>query len=306
MKRLLLFLVFLCAAPAFADKQAAIDLVEWTFERPLTVLEIQGLSQQEGWETYSEIAQGMRPSPERRASLRRQLKEDKQPFATLAIRFDELAHKELAKGLELQSSEAFAEWLLFGMAVIAGEEPQVLPGPHFRQAVQATLAGLWPSLPVQPRELLTGFPAYWARIRKEWPKMDFAAKNRVVIAWQNNLANTLEPKDRLRLASACLQDLQDTLKNNPTPKQLDIACDRLEFAARRLRQADTKATAMADDLSLFARQARQKQADEAHAQALLAKMDLPPWRPISWAEPSMFPGYYGGWGWGWGSYPYRW
>ncbi len=308
-----LFVLLLLIAPgAWAAPQAptvasALDLVEWMFERPLTVIEMQVLSEQKGWEKWSEQAQGLeRPGPDRRAALLRQFRADPEPFARTACEFDKLARKEIASGLQLQSSEAFAEWLLFGMAVIAGEQPNVLPGPNFRRAVQGTLAGLWPTLPVQPKEFLVGFPAYWAKMRKEWPKMDFAAKNRVVISWQNNLANTFTAPDRLRLASACLLDLQETMRSKPSPQALDVACDRLEFAARRLRQADTKATPMADDLALFAKQARQKQADEAHAQALLDKMDLPPWRPIVWAEPGMFPGYYGGWGAGWGAYPYRW
>jgi len=272
MKRLLLFLC-LCLAPAWAEQASmnkAIDLVEWMFQRPLTVIEIKVLSDQKGWEPWAERAQRLsNPPADLRATLLRQFQSDPSPFATTATKMEKDGRQEIAPGLSVVCSEAFAEWLLFGMAVIDGEETQVLPGPAFQSAVQATLAHVWPKLPVGSKEFLTGFPAYWGKMRKEWPKMEFAAKNRVIIAWQNNLANTLDKNDRIRLAKACLEDLQEAQREADSPQALDAACDRLEFAARRLRRGDTRAVELSGQLADYASKARKRQSDQAYADTLL-------------------------------------
>jgi len=318
-QRLGRFLLMLClclTAPLWGEtpqktQASPIDVVEWLFQRPLTCVEIQILSDQKGSESWAELSQRLdHPSEEDRVSTLRRFQSDTQPFATTACQLDKTARKEIAPGLQFQNSEAFAEWLLFSIALVDGEDAtQVLPGPHFRTAVQATLSHLWPELSDHYREVLTGFSNYWANIRKDWPTMTRAARNAAMIAWQNNLANALQNDDRIRLASACLEDLQETLRNNPTPQSLEIACDRLEFAARRLRRPDMQATALADELSQYASLARKKQASEVESARLLQKMDIPKvWYSNIWTDSLDFPGYWaGGWGWGWGSgYPYRW
>ena len=313
----ILYLVVLGGAPVWAEtasqaKTPPIDIVEWLFQRPLTCVEIEILSEQKGWESWAEVSQSLdHPSEAQRASLLRRFQSDSQPFAKTACQLDKTARREISPGLQFQSCEAFAEWLLFGMALIDGEDTtQVLPGPYFRKAVQATLTGLWPDMSDHYREVLTGFPAYWANMRKDWSSMSRATKNATLIGWQNNLANAFQRNDYIRLASACLQDLQDTMSKNPTPQTLEIACDRLEFAARRLRRPDLQATSLADDLSKFAAQARKQQASEVESAALMQKMDIPKvWYSPIWTDALNFPGYYpgGGWRYGWGSgYPYRW
>jgi hypothetical protein len=313
---LLLIQLLLCGVPLWAqppteNKASPIDLVEWLFQRPLTCVEIQILCEQKGWESWAELSQSLdQPSESERATLLTKFKMDRQPFASLACKMDRMARREVSPGLQFQSTEAFAEWLLFGMAVLDGEDgTQVLPGPNFRSAVQATLSGLWPTLSDHYREVVTGFPVYWANLRKDWPGMTHAAKNAAVIGWQNNLANALHREDRIRLASACLMDLQETMRNKPTPQALEIACERLDFAARRLRRPDMQASDLADQLSAFAAQARRQEARELESAALLQKMDIPKvWYSPIWTDSLTFPGYWGGpsgWAWG-GGYPYRW
>lgn len=303
-----LALIFLCGFPAWADKSqdqpTAIDLVEWMFQRPLTCIEIAAISGQPGEEAWTKRSQKLvSPSASERVALLRMFQSDPEPFATRACQLDKLARQEIAPGLQLQSSEAFAEWLLFMMAVIDGEaNPQVLPGPHFRAAVQATLKSAWPSLPESAKTLLTGFPAYWANMRREWPKMKFTDKNGVVIAWQNHLANTLKDQDRTRLGSACLQDLQATLASDFTPEELQVARERVEFAARRLRAQDPALAAQLDQIAADARDVQARDQVNQHMDEILRKMDLPEWIPY-------YPGYlddnlfWGGWG---GGFPYRW
>ena len=305
------------AAPGWAQKPlpgqaSSIELVEWMFQRPLTCVEIQILSQQKGGESWGKIAQGLdHPTDEERTSLLSRFRSDSQPFATTACQLDKTARREISPGLQFQDSEAFAEWLLFGMAIVSGEDAtQVLPGPNFRKAVQATLSGLWPTLSDHYKEVLTGFPVYWANMRKQWNGMSLDRKNATVIGWQNNLANAFQKEDYIRLASACLQDLQEVMGKNPTPQALQIACDRLDFAARRLRQPDLQDSSLADELSQFAARARQQQASDAESAALLKKMNIPKvWYSPIWTDALNFPGYYpgGAWASGWGTgYPYRW
>ncbi len=306
-KRLFLCAVclFLCGAPAWAETQpSAIDLVQWMFQRPLTCIEIAALSGQKGEEAWTKRARALAaPSASERDAFLRMLQSDPEPFATRACQLDKLARQEIAPGLQLQSSEAFAEWLLFMMAVVDGEtDPQVLPGPHFRAAVQATLKSAWPSLPESARTLLIGFPAYWANMRTEWPKMAFTKKNGIVIAWQNHLANTLKDQDRVRLASACVQDLQEALTNAPTLEEVQVAQERVEFAARRLRSQDPALSAELTQIASEARDAQAREKVNQHMDEILRKMDLPEWIPY-------YPGYldqnlfWGGWG---GGFPYRW
>lgn len=305
-------LLLLCLPCLAQTKASPIDLVEWLFQRPLNCVEIEVLSQQQGSESWAQTAASLdHPDDSQRGSLLRQFKADTQPFATTACKLDTIAHREIAPGLQFQSSEAFAEWLLFGMAVVSGEDTtQVLPGPHFRDAVQATLVGQWPTLSPHYREVLLGFPSYWANMRKAWPTMSFENKNVTVIAWQNNLANVIQKPDIIRLASASLQDLQDTVASKPTPQQLEVACERLDFSARRLRRPDIQDPQLADQLSQFAAQARQQEAGQLESAALMQKLDIPKvWYSPIWTDDLNFPGYWneGPWGWGWGNgYPYLW
>ena len=309
----ILFLLLLACLPSWAAP-SPIDLVEWLFERPLNCVEIQLLSQQQGSENWTQIAATLdHPSDTQRASLLQRFKSDNQPFATTACKLDAIAHREMAPGLQFQSSVAFAEWLLFGMAVVDREDTtQVLPGPHFRDAVQATLVGQWPKLSPHYREVLVGFPGYWANMRKAWPSMSFENKNVTAIAWQNNLADVVQRDDVIRLASASLQDLQDTVRSHPTPQQLEIACQRLEFSARRLRRPDVQDPQLADQLSQFSAQVRQQEAGQLESAALMQKLDIPKvWYSPIWTDDLDFPGYWNdgpwGWGWGWGNgYPYLW
>lgn len=306
----------LCGVAAWAENPstrqevAPVDIVEWMFQRPLSAVEIQILNEQKGGERWAQLAKALdHPSEEQRLALLRRFKLENSPFASTACKLDRMARKEVAPGLQLQSTEAFAEWMLFGMAVLDGEDgTQVLPGPNFRTAVEDTLIGLWPTLSDHYREVLTGFPGYWANIRKDWPGMTRAAKEAALIGWRNNLANSLQKEDRIRLANSCLRDLQDTLASKPSPQALDLACDRLEFAARRMRSRDVGANQLADELSRYAAKARKQQAREDESTVLFQKMDVPRvWYSNIWIDSMVFPGYWGPWGGGWGNgYPYRW
>lgn len=308
---LILVSVLLFVLPGWCAPATQIDLVEWLFQRPLNCVEIQVLSGQDGWQKWATVAQDLdHPSPGERATLLAQFKADRQPFATTACQLDTIAHRTIAPGLEFQSSEAFAEWLLFGMAIAVGtDSTQVLPGQHFRDAVQATLAAEWPRLSQHYKDVLVGFPSYWANMRKQWPTMGFEDKNVAVIAWQNNLANVVGRDDVIRLANASLQDLQDTMRKNPTPQALQVACNRLQFSAQRLRRPDILDPQLADQLSDYVAQAREQQANEVESAALMKKLDIPKvWYSPIWTDSLDFPGYWGGgWGWGWGTgYPYFW
>lgn len=308
---LVLLSILLCCLPAWADPANQLDLVEWLFQRPLNCVEVQVLSGQDGWQKWAQVAQGLdHPTPGERSSLLQQFKADSGAFATTACNLDTMAHRQIAPGLEFQSSEAFAEWLLFGMAIAVGSDStQVLPGPNFRDAVQASLAAEWPKLSSHYKEVLIGFPSYWANMRKQWPTMGFEDKNVAVIAWQNNLANVIQRDDVIRLASASLQDLQDTLRKNPTPQTLQVACDRLFFAAQRLRRPDVQDPQLADEITDYVNKARQQEANEVESAQLMKKLDIPKvWYSPIWTDTLDFPGYWGGaWGWGWGTgYPYFW
>ena len=318
-RKLLLLLVslLLCGLSVWADapvqKQAsANDLVEWLFQRPLNCVEIQVLSGKTGSDNWTKIAQSLdHPTDAQRATLLQQFKADSLPYATMACQLDTIAHREIAPGLQFQSSEAFAEWLLFGMAVLdGGDITQVLPGPHFRDAVQATLVQQWPTLSDHYKEVLTGFPTYWANMRKAWPTLSFEAKNVDEVAWQNNLANVLQKEDIIRLASASLQDLQDTmLSNNPTSQEVELACQRVLFAAYRLRRPDIADPSLADQLTQYVAQARKQESGQIESAELLQKMDVPKVLYSNiWTDDFNFPGYWGGgWGYGWGAgYPYWW
>ncbi|MBN9415330.1 MAG: hypothetical protein J0I12_07805 [Candidatus Eremiobacteraeota bacterium] len=309
---LIVLSVLLCLLPAWSDPANQIDLVEWLFQRPLNCVEIQVLSDKDGWQNWAKVAQGLdHPTPTERATLLQQFRADTQPFATTACNLDQVAHRQIAPGLEFQSSEAFAEWLLFGMAIAVGSDSnQVLPGSHFRDAVQTTLAVEWPKMSTHYKEVLVGFPSYWANMRKQWPTMSFEDKNVTVIAWQNNLANVVQRDDVLRLANASLQDLQDAMRNNPAPQTLEVACDRLIFCAQRLRRPDIQDPQLSDQLIAFVNKARNQQASEVESAQLMQKLDIPKvWYSPIWTDTMDFPGYWAGgpWGWGWGSgYPYFW
>lgn len=308
-------LLLLLCLPCLAQPKAQaspIDLVEWLFQRPLNCVEIQVLSQQQGAQAWGDIARTLdHPTDAQRSSLLTRFQSDTQPFATTACKLDTVARKEIAPGLQFQSSEAFAEWLLFGMALADGEDAtQVLPGPNYRKAVQTTLVSLWPNLSDHYREVLVGFPSYWANLRKAWPNMSFEKKNVTVIGWQNNLANVVRRDDVIRLAAASLQDLQDTVASKPTPQQLEVACGRVDFSARRLGSPDIQDPQLAEQLTQYAARARQQEAGKLESDALMQKLDIPKvWYSPIWTDDLDFPGYWntGPWGWGWGgAYPYFW
>lgn len=166
--------------------------------------------------------------------------------------------------LNQQSLDAFCEWFLFAVALVDGQVPaESPPGYTFSAHLQQIVVRAWPRLTPENQQKVLNFPAYWAGLRQDWPKLSAVQKQAQVENWRTALSPLIKANQKQELARACLVDLQTTYRNpQSTPMELQQALQRLETAARRMSadgDPESKAQARRLQNAMLAVQAQQDQ-----------------------------------------------